>query len=120
MNVIEEYKGTLKDSYSDAYYSSIHDEPYYGNSAMEEDQNYPYYILVGALDENGKRGEYSTPGPNLWISAPGGSGQKNGQKMVTTSMRGCGSPDLKEWIDVYKKYDIHIHVLARQSLCRLE
>ena len=103
-----EYKGTLKDCYSDAYYSSIHDEPYYGNSAMEEDQNYPYYILVGALDENGKRGEYSTPGPNLWISAPGGSGQKNGQKMVTTSMRGCGSPDLKEWIDVYKKYDSNL------------
>ena len=50
-----EYKGTLKDCYSSSSYSSIHDEPYYGNSAMEEDQNYPYYVLVGALNENGKR-----------------------------------------------------------------
>ena len=72
---------------------------------MEEDQNYPYYVLVGALNEKGKRAEYSTPGPNIWISAPGGSGKDTGQKVITTSMKGCNSPDLKEWIDIYKKHD---------------
>ena len=32
----------------------------------------PYIIVVGAFNADGKRSSYSSAGPNLWVSAPGG------------------------------------------------
>lgn len=34
--------------------------------------NLPYVIVVGAFNADGKRSSYSSAGPNLWVSAPGG------------------------------------------------
>ncbi|MDC0254872.1 S8 family serine peptidase [Bacteriovoracales bacterium] len=93
-----EYSGTLFDCFIGP--ESILDVPYFGNSAMEEDQNYPYYVLVGALNAKGKRASYSTPGPNIWISAPGGD-KGDDPRVVTTSMSNCNSPDMNDRIKYY-------------------
>jgi len=46
--------------------------PYYGNANFDQDRVYPYFILVGATNADGESAGYSTPGANIWISAPGG------------------------------------------------
>ena len=42
------------------------------NANMEPEQTYPYQIVVGALNANGKKSSYSTAGSSIWVSAPGG------------------------------------------------
>jgi len=46
--------------------------PYFGNANFDQDRVYPYFILVGATNADGESAGYSTPGANVWISAPGG------------------------------------------------
>ena len=45
---------------------------YYGNSNMDQSRATPFTIIVGAINSLGFSSSYSTPGSNLWISAPGG------------------------------------------------
>jgi subtilisin family serine protease len=45
---------------------------YYGNAAFSDQQSTPYIMTVGALNADGVSSSYSSPGANLWISAPGG------------------------------------------------
>ena len=42
------------------------------NVNMESEETYPYQIIVGALNAEGEKSSYSTAGPAIWISAPGG------------------------------------------------
>ena len=42
------------------------------NVNMESEETYPYQIIVGALNAEGEKSSYSTGGPAIWISAPGG------------------------------------------------
>ena len=42
------------------------------NANMEPEHTYPYQIVVGALNANGKKSSYSTAGSAIWVSAPGG------------------------------------------------
>ena len=42
------------------------------NVNMEAEETYPYQIIVGALNAKGEKSSYSTAGPAIWISAPGG------------------------------------------------
>ncbi len=42
------------------------------NTNMEPEQTYPYQIVVGALNADGKKSSYSTAGSAIWVSAPGG------------------------------------------------
>ena len=42
------------------------------NANMEPEQTYPYQIVVGALNANGRKSSYSTAGSAIWVSAPGG------------------------------------------------
>ena len=42
------------------------------NVNMESEETYPYQIIVGALNAKGEKSSYSTAGPAIWISAPGG------------------------------------------------
>jgi subtilisin family serine protease len=80
-----EYYAPLEDCYED-----IEGSPYYfGNAALEEDQSYPYYILVGALDSDGTSAFYSSPGSSVWISAPGGDFGTNSPAILTTDIMGC-------------------------------
>ena len=44
---------------------------YYGNNNFSEIHSYPYFIVVGAIERSGSYSEYSTPGSNLWVVAPG-------------------------------------------------
>ena len=46
-------------------------DKYYGNNNFSEGLSYPYLIVVGAIDRNGRYAAYSTPGSNLWVVAPG-------------------------------------------------
>ncbi len=43
-----------------------------GNANFSGENHTPYMILVGAYNARGTAASYSSPGANLWISAPGG------------------------------------------------
>ena len=62
---------------------------YLGNAVLEGDKNWPYQIVVGALNADGKSAYYSSPGANVWISAPAGRGGTKKPAMVTTDLEGC-------------------------------
>ena len=51
-------------------------------------------ILVGAFNANGSVSTYSSPGANLWISAPGGEHGFDEPALITTTLSGCESSDL--------------------------
>lgn len=66
---------------------------YLGNANFEGDNSNPYLITVAATNAGGTAANYSTPGANLWVSAPGGdlSSSSYDAGMVTTDVSGCGS-----------------------------
>jgi subtilisin-like proprotein convertase family protein len=45
---------------------------FFGNSNLDQINTYPYVIVVGATTSQGLSADYSTPGSNVWVSAPGG------------------------------------------------
>ncbi len=53
-----------------------------GNANFDQMNVYPYIIIVGALNPEGKRASFSSPGSNLWVSAPG-------QSMSSSDIVGC-------------------------------
>jgi|GEM_PF-4554811 len=63
--------------------------PYWGNSNLDGNNSIPEVIIVGALDAKGKSSSYSSPGANVWISAPGGEFGKDSPAMITTDLSGC-------------------------------
>lgn len=70
---------------------------FYGNANFSDSLSTPYTIIVGALKATGKASSYSSPGANLWISAPGGEYGLDDQTdytgqpaLVTTDFPGCG------------------------------
>ncbi len=63
-----DFYGYLKDCYSTASSSAY----YLGNANFSELETTPYTILVGAVNANGFSSSYSSPGSNVWVSAPGG------------------------------------------------
>ena len=65
------------------------DSPILGNAALLESNNYPYTILVGAINAKGEKSSYSSPGSNIWISAPGGEFGDMDPAIVTTDFSGC-------------------------------
>ncbi|TDJ07984.1 MAG: hypothetical protein E2O68_02720, partial [Deltaproteobacteria bacterium] len=62
---------------------------YYGNSNFDESQNYPYTLLAGAMNADGGKASYSTPGSNLWVSAPGGEDGFVFPAIMSTDFSGC-------------------------------
>lgn len=64
---------------------------YLGNANFEGDNNTPYLINVGATNAAGTSANYSTPGANLWVSAPGGdtSSQSYPAGILSTDVTGC-------------------------------
>jgi subtilisin-like proprotein convertase family protein len=71
------------------YYSGSWDSPIVGNSGYIESNNYPYTIIVGAVNADGLKASYSSPGSNIWISAPGGEFGTLSPAIVTTDFSGC-------------------------------
>lgn len=60
-----------------------------GNSNFDIDNTTPYTILVAALQAKPLAATYSSPGSNVWISAPGGENNENYPTIVTTDRLGC-------------------------------
>ena len=73
---------------------------YLGNSEFAEEDNTPYMMVIGAVNAKGESASYSSPGPNVWVSAPGGEfGYDDATKastvvtdpaLLTTDAPGCG------------------------------
>ncbi len=63
-----DFYGALRDCYPNASSTAS----FLGNSNHSELATTPYTIIVGAVNANGVSSSYSSPGSNLWISAPGG------------------------------------------------
>lgn len=89
-----DYIGNLSSCYGD----SVGDDYYLGNSNFVEEDSTPYMIMVGATNAKGKSSSYSSPGSNIWISAPGGEfggdantvSTDNEPALLTTDFPGCG------------------------------
>ena len=64
---------------------------YFGNASFDGDVNWPYQILVGALNADGVRTSYSSPGSSLWVSAAGGENGILYPAMMTTDLSGCSN-----------------------------
>ncbi len=62
---------------------------YFGNSNFDGNLTTPYTIVVGAVNAQGVRASYSSPGANLWVSAPGGEFGISSPAMLTSDMTGC-------------------------------
>jgi len=62
---------------------------YYGNSNLEGINSIPEIITVAALDANSYSSSYSSPGANLWVSAPGGEFGTSAPAMISTDFSGC-------------------------------
>ncbi len=62
---------------------------YYGNSNFDPINSYPQMISAAAIDSSGKITQYSSPGSNVWISAPAGHGYNGDPAIVTTDLSGC-------------------------------
>jgi subtilisin-like proprotein convertase family protein len=60
-----------------------------GLSNFDPDDTNFYQIVVGALDASGNATSYSSPGANLWVSAPGGEFGDDSPAMITTDRSGC-------------------------------
>ncbi len=45
---------------------------FFGNANFDQVKTFPYLIVVGATNAEGTSADYSTPGSNVWVSAPGG------------------------------------------------
>lgn len=76
-----------------------------GNATFSENNNYPYTIITAAVNANGESSSYSSPGPNLWISAPGGEYGFDSPAIVTTDFSGCtkGSSKKESKINDFEK-----------------
>jgi subtilisin family serine protease len=64
---------------------------YYGNSNFDETQNYQYLLLAGAMNANGVKSSYSTPGSNIWVSAPGGEFGSINPAIQAPDLEGCNA-----------------------------
>ncbi|MSP18747.1 MAG: serine protease [Bdellovibrionales bacterium] len=62
---------------------------YLGNSNMDGQNAIYQTVVVGALTATGNRTSYSSPGSNLWVSAPGGQFGTTSPAIISTDAIGC-------------------------------
>lgn len=60
-----------------------------GNTNAHAELATPYRIVVGAVNADGEKSSYSTPGSGIWISAPGGEYGISAPAMISTDLQGC-------------------------------
>ena len=60
-----------------------------GNTNFDMSMSQPGYVVVGAMNANGVKASYSTPGSGLWVSAPGGEDGDENPAMITTDLSSC-------------------------------
>lgn len=78
-----EYSGNINDC------NPMYNDTYLGNANLEQENTYPYILLAAALNADGVLTDYSTPGANLWVSAPGGEDGTSAPGMISTDLPGC-------------------------------
>lgn len=61
---------------------------YFGNSNLDQIKSYPYVIVVGATTAQGVSADYSTPGSNVWVTAPGGDSSIG---LMVADLVGCAT-----------------------------
>ena len=59
------------------------------NSGFDQENNIPYFIIVGALNSAHRKSSYSSTGSNLWVSSFGGEFGDDSPAMLTTDRTGC-------------------------------
>ncbi len=59
-----------------------------GSSNSDDLGNLPYLIVVGAFNADGVKSSYSSAGPNLWVSAPGGEYGEDKPALLTVDQMG--------------------------------
>ena len=62
---------------------------YYGNSNWDGINSRYEVIVVGAIRATGVEATYSSPGSNIWISAPGGQFGTTTPAIISTDILGC-------------------------------
>jgi Regulatory P domain of the subtilisin-like proprotein convertases and other proteases len=60
-----------------------------GNSNFDGDNTNPFIMMTAASNAAGKVASYSSPGANLWVTAPAGEFGYDTPAMVTTDRTGC-------------------------------
>jgi|GEM_PF-503049 len=60
-----------------------------GSALFDVDNNLPEMIVVSAFNASGVSASYSSPGSNIWVSAPGGEDGVNSPAILTTDRTGC-------------------------------
>ena len=60
-----------------------------GNTNFDEANSNPLTIIVGAINANGEKSSYSTPGSGIWVSAPGGEDGVDNPGMIAPDISGC-------------------------------
>ena len=60
-----------------------------GNTNFDMNMSHPGYIVVGAINAQGIKASYSTPGSGLWVTAPGGEDGNENPAMITTDLSSC-------------------------------
>lgn len=68
---------------------SVNDNLRIGNANYDSTNSTPYTIVVGASNAEGNSTSYSSPGANLWITAPGGEDGEKHPAIATTDRTGC-------------------------------
>ena len=63
---------------------------YLGNSNFDQVKSNHPMIVVAAVNASGVSANYSTPGSNIWISAPGGE-DGSGVPLISTDLEGCNA-----------------------------
>jgi len=58
---------------------------------IDPSRSLPYIINVAALDANGIKTSYSTPGASVWVSGFGGEFGRTSPAIMTTDQSGCAS-----------------------------
>lgn len=61
---------------------------YLGNANFDQIKTYPSMIVIGATNHLGRHTSYSTPGSNVWVSAPGGD---TGMGILVADLVGCSN-----------------------------
>jgi subtilisin-like proprotein convertase family protein len=61
----------------------------YDNTNRDPSKAIPYKILAGALNANGTKASYSSPGSGLWVSAAGGEDGVVNPALFSTDVSGC-------------------------------
>lgn len=61
----------------------------FGNSNIDALNTTPYTIITAAVNARGEASSYSSPGANVWISAPGGEFGTDDPAILSTDRTGC-------------------------------